>query len=333
MNIALIEVSHWHVPLYVEALTAIDGVSIAAVSDGDEAEAARVAVRCGCKPYGDYRTMVREIRPDFVFAFGKHRDMPAIARELIGERIPFSIEKPMGVDAREVEAIRVLAERSGLFVSVPLVLRYGAIGAALDELRKAVRFGAVTNAYFRFIAGPPSRYLRSGSPWMLDPAVSGGGSTINLGVHFIDFFLSLDEGLEATAVYAVLSRKKYEVGVEDFSTVMIKTSSDAVCTVETGYAYPSDPPHPRHIEYCITTTTGYLEIRDGFMAWADDDGNRIEKEIVTDNDRFYRPYVERTLSDFREKRRPPASVAEMARTMRIVDAAYRSGRDEGVVGL
>jgi len=326
MKIALIEVSHWHAPLYLEALISM-GLPVAAVSDADPAVAERVAGRLGCRAYGNDASMLEEVRPDFVFAFGRHRDMPSIARRLVGLGIPFAMEKPMGISAAEVEAIRRLVERSAAFVAVPLVFRTSPIREAIDELRSAGKFGDPTNGYFRFIAGPPSRYVTSHCDWMLDPELSGGGCTINLGVHFIDLALDLFGARRVERVYAIPSRRNFGTAVEDFSTVVLSADDGTVCTVETAYAYPSDPVHPRHLEYCVTTTKGYLEIREGALCWAGRDGSRIERTIVTDTDFYYRLFVERTLRDLAEKRRPVASVAEMVRVMELVDAAYRSGRE------
>ncbi|MFA6507950.1 MAG: Gfo/Idh/MocA family oxidoreductase, partial [Treponemataceae bacterium] len=147
MKIAMIEVSHWHTPLYIEAFASM-GLSVASVSDQNPVVAARVADSLGCKGYVDYSAMLNEHRPDFVFAFGRHQEMPAIAKRLIHEKIPFAMEKPMGISFSEVEAIRLLAEREGLFIAVPFVFRYSPIQAAIDELRAEDGFGELTNGYF-----------------------------------------------------------------------------------------------------------------------------------------------------------------------------------------
>ncbi|MFA6508416.1 MAG: hypothetical protein WCT14_20110, partial [Treponemataceae bacterium] len=134
-------------------------------------------------------------------------------------------------------------------------------------------------------------------------------------------------------VYAVPSRRKYGISVEDFSTVVLSTEDEIACTVETGYAYPSDKNHPRHFEFCLTTTKGYLEIHEGEFVWSGHDERRIERKIVTDTDRYYPMFVSRTLGDFAAGRSPTASVKEMAETMQLVDAVYRSGRERKAVQL
>jgi len=332
MTIALIEASHWHAPLYIDALASMD-VRVVGVSDQNPDVAARVAARFGCKASVDYKEMLAEARPDFVFAFGCHRDMPAIAAYLIEQKIPFAMEKPMGRSASEIESLRLAVERENAFVAVPFVFRHSPIQQVIDELKSAGAFGDLTNAYFRFIAGPPSRYPKADSAWLLDPELSGGGCTINLAVHFLDFSLRLLEANSVSRVYAVPSRRKYGIAVEDFSTVVLSTDDGVACTVETGYAYPQDKAHPRHFECCLTTTKGYMEIRDGEYAWASHDGSCIEKKIITDTDLFYPIFIRKTLDDLAAGKRPSASVGEMVKVMKLIDAAYRSGRERQVVAL
>ncbi len=69
MRIALLGVSHWHLPLYLAGLP--EG-SVVGVSDDSAAIAARIAAPYGCPVYTDYREMLRETKPDFVFAFAPH---------------------------------------------------------------------------------------------------------------------------------------------------------------------------------------------------------------------------------------------------------------------
>ena len=102
MKIALLGVSHWHVPLYLPGLPEN---WVVGVSDGDAGIAARIAAPYGCPAYTDHRQMLHEVKPDFVFAFAPHYRMHAVASELIEAGIPFTMEKPVGLDRREVETL------------------------------------------------------------------------------------------------------------------------------------------------------------------------------------------------------------------------------------
>ncbi|MDE0808893.1 MAG: gfo/Idh/MocA family oxidoreductase, partial [Alphaproteobacteria bacterium] len=87
MKILLLEVSHWHFPLYIDALLNA-GVKIVAISDRDQMIRERESVRFGCPGHADWRKALETSRPDAVIAFGRHAEMPEIARALIDRRIP-----------------------------------------------------------------------------------------------------------------------------------------------------------------------------------------------------------------------------------------------------
>lgn len=186
LKIALLGVSHWHVPLYFAGLPEH---SVVAVSDDNAALAARVASRFDCPYYTDEKQMIRDTKPDFVFAFAPHVRMYAVAAYLLEQHIPFTMEKPAGLNRREVETLYNAAEQKKTFCAIPFVWRYS---DTVNDLKNRYLSSKIVHMSYKFIAGPPSRYLES-SRWMLSQATAGGGCMTNLGVHFIDMALYLTE--------------------------------------------------------------------------------------------------------------------------------------------
>ncbi|MEI8190147.1 MAG: Gfo/Idh/MocA family oxidoreductase, partial [candidate division NC10 bacterium] len=191
MRIAFIGVSHWHAPLYYRPAARLAGIRIVAVSDPTSSVAESVGRELEASAYTDYHTLLAEARPDFVFAFGRHCDMAEIALTLIGEGIPFLIEKPGGLNYQQVAAIRDRASAKGLHAGTGFNYR---VSDLYKKIQSVIGDDPVTHASFRFIAGGPYRYREAGCAWMLDPKLSGGGSTINLGVHFVDMFRVFTKG-------------------------------------------------------------------------------------------------------------------------------------------
>src|ERR1700737_3402032 len=95
-RIAFIGVSHWHFRPFLDPMLAIPDVKLVGVSDANEQIARAEGERFGCKWSSDYREICRSARPDFVFALGRHCDMAEEATFLVGESIPFAMEKPCG---------------------------------------------------------------------------------------------------------------------------------------------------------------------------------------------------------------------------------------------
>src|SRR5215467_7492428 len=109
IRVAAIEVSHWHAlndAAYLRHLVAMPDVQLVGVQDGDAGLVARRAAEVGGPPiFTDYRRMLETTRPDFVVALGRHRQMAGIAHDLLDQGYPFLMEKPMGINASEVEAV------------------------------------------------------------------------------------------------------------------------------------------------------------------------------------------------------------------------------------
>jgi hypothetical protein len=68
MRVALLEASHWHVPLYLDSLDELKGQGIAA--------------RFGSTMYSSSSELLDREEVDFAFAFGRHSEMPALAEAL-----------------------------------------------------------------------------------------------------------------------------------------------------------------------------------------------------------------------------------------------------------
>jgi len=186
MTVALLEVSHWHVPLYLDALEA-PGIEVIAVSDGEHVKGDAIAARFGSKLYSSAYGLLEREEVDFAFVFGRHSEMPALAGAVIARNIPFPLEKPCGVNMSRVSRLRKLTEQANLYCAVPLIFRTSELLSSLEDAE-----GRIPSDFnymsFHFVVGPPSRYEAAGAGWALDPVYSGGGSTINVATHFMDLF-------------------------------------------------------------------------------------------------------------------------------------------------
>src|SRR5258705_3400266 len=143
IRVAAIEVSHWHAlhdAAYLRHLIAMPDVEVVAIQDSDASLVARRAAEVGSPPtFTDYRQMLAATRPDFVVALGRHRQMAAIAHDLLDQGYPFLMEKPMGISAAELEPVAAKAARLGAFIAVPLAQRYGPFAARARALLAAGR--------------------------------------------------------------------------------------------------------------------------------------------------------------------------------------------------
>jgi predicted dehydrogenase len=326
MRIAFIGASHWHLPLFLEPVLDVPGARVVGVSDPGPAAVERLSRQLACEGHTDFRELCRRVKPDFVIALGRHADMPDQAEFLIGEGIPFAMEKPCGLDATQVGAIAARAEAAGAFAAVPLVFRNGALFPLLAEM--AAQDGGVQYMSFRFIAGFASRYVEAGCDWMLDPTLAGGGCTINLAPHFFDICHAV-MGPDLRVAHAAMSNAAWGHPVEDYSAVTFARGRN-LCVIETGYLYPA-PTSRFDMHYAARSPARYLIAHDPdtveIVAAAD--RRRETRQLATTNVPHYRTFVFDVLDRVRKGRPPLASLSDMVPVMRLMDAAYAAAGRRG----
>lgn len=311
MKIALLGVSHWHFPLYLPELTK---GSVVGISDDDAGIAVRYAQKYSCPAYQDYRQMIVETKPDFVFAFAPHYRMKEVTEHLLQWGIPFSMEKPAGLNSKEVEALYELCEQKNGFCSIPFVWRYS---DTVNDLKKKYLTTAIVHMSYRFIAGPPSRYLDT-SPWMLCQSTAGGGCMTNLGVHFIDMSLFLTDSCSADTMASI-----YHYGatydIETYATSVLRLQGGASLLLESGYAYPMSEESKRENRWTIVTENGYYTLADNHLEIREYGKEPTSVLLNTDSDVYYAAYTKTTLNDWATGIRPRASLKEMLDVSRILD--------------
>lgn len=320
IRVAAIEVSHWHAlndAAYLRHLISMPDVDLVAIQDIDPDLVAKRAAEVRNPPtFTDYRIMLDATRPDFVLALGRHRQMAAIAHDLLDRGYPFLMEKPMGINAAEVEAVAAKAARLNAFVAVPLAQRYGPFAKFGRELIAAKRFGPLSHIYVRINRPGPARYLGWDCAWMLDPTEAGGGCLRNLGPHGLDMFLHLT-GEEAQVTGAQLSRRAHERPVEDYASVMLRSASGILGTVEVGNGFPRDGTDG---EWKIAGRDAILTMKDGIVKLITAQGD--ETLPGTDVTGPYFTAVRDALDHWQRGDKPPISVHDCARAVRLIDDAY-----------
>lgn len=324
MRIAFIEVGHWHASTYAGQLLEL-GESIYAVSDQNLDIARQRGEQWNCKAYQSYQEMLTSEKPDFVFAFGIHSEMAKIASYLVESGVPFVMEKPMGVDWRELHAVDEKAKQKGLFAGVDLVMRCTPLTQRLLQLKEEGEFGTLLSYHHHLLAGAPQRYVGWGVPWMLDPRQAGGGPIHNFGPHVVDLFLLFADS-PVRSVCCVSSNALHGLPIEHYATLSVATENGAIGTMTVGYATPEGL-YARH--FALSTDhlfvwserpdTGVIHFRDG------------RTEDVGDEVHFTKTYIQETLRRLGAGELPLIPIGEMAKALQVINAAQESARTGEVV--
>src|ERR1700743_126451 len=289
MRIALIGVSHWHTPFYLDPLLHMPDVSVIGVSDPELARAEELSAKARCPAFADYREMCARLKPDFVFALGRHCDMAEEARFLIEQHIPFAMEKPCAITAADAHDIATRAAAANVFAAVPFVIRY-------SPLIETIRSFGETPLYvvFKFVGGMVDRYHEQRVEWMLHRATAGGGPLLNLGVPCLDLCRVLRPGVRLQVVGSAMSSNFSRLDIEDHAVVLMR-GGGATCSVETGYLYPA-PNSVFDLHYSIRTEGPSCAARDSqTLEILDNARQREMRTMPMTNSSFYPTFVEDTL--------------------------------------
>lgn len=134
-------------------------------------------------------------------------------------------QKPLARTAAEVRSVLDAAQRADRLLGVDLSYRHT---AAMQAVREQVRSGALGDVFaadltFHNAYGP-------GAGWFWDPALSGGGCLIDLGVHLVDLTLWMFDFPEVASASAALFRdgRPLQAGeVEDYAVATLELGNGA----------------------------------------------------------------------------------------------------------
>ena len=132
-------------------------------------------------------------------------------------------QKPLGRSAAEVESVIAAARTANRLLGVDLSYRHTAAAEAIAGLVRGHALGEIfaVDLVFHNAYGPDK-------PWFYDPAQSGGGCVVDLGVHLVDLALWMLDFPEAGDVHARLfaGGAPLQAGqVEDYASASFRAGS------------------------------------------------------------------------------------------------------------
>jgi predicted dehydrogenase len=230
-------------------------------------------------------------------------------------------EKPLALNAGEVEQMLAAAKAAGVPFGVAQNMRYN---RSLDVIRKWIAEGRIGKPQ---LAHSQFSYSAEGSPrtWIYDPTLATGGPIGDVGIHCIDA-LRFVLGTDVTAVSTLARRDSGSGEVESHAVIALDLASGTMAAVtvttrasyrsvvevtgETGVIlcengltvdHPVDVVHRRGAEIITSETVSnadaYSLMLDGFSAWVEGRGTYL------------------------------APASDALHNQRVLDAAYQSWRE------
>ena len=306
------------------ALVAEPRSEVVAVCDLDEGRAKNMAGRCEAKVFTDYAVALADSGADAVYvATPIFLHVPHAIQALAAGKHAL-VEKPVGVNYAQAKELVAAGEKSDRKCGVSYFRRFAPKYAMAEEMLKAGEFGRIVLVrvtYFSWFnpTKDDPKY------WRVVPEKSGGGPLSDMGTHMFDVLIGLF-GLPEK-VYAKVGTITHDYAVEDSATAIMTLAGGAqvICSFNWNSKTWSH-------EFEIIGTEAKVK-------WHPYDSNSVVKtvgrdirEIDTPNhENVHYPLLVDFVSAVLDDREPKITAAEAAKTNLLLDAVYRSARENAEV--
>jgi len=216
---------------------------IARVVDARADLAEDLAATYGGEVADSIETLLADSLVEAVYICVPHYLHTAIAMQAANAGKHVFIEKPMGVNPDEAQAIVEACRSNRVACGVPFVVRYA---PAYREAHRLVQLGAIgeiTGFRLTYRGDKPRSYWsggysgRAASDWRQSRAAAGGGVMIMNTIHDLDAILWIT-GVDVAHVQGVTTNTNSPGDVEDYALAILSCSGGALGSLEATAALP-----------------------------------------------------------------------------------------------
>lgn len=307
---------------------------LAAVVSGDAAKAQRVAAEHGLGARGVYSyatfDSIRD-NPDVDIVYvclpnSMHAEFTIRAAKA-GKHV--MCEKPMAVSVAECEAMIAACKRANRKLMIGYRCHFEAFNLEAMRLARAGVAGKT-----RYVRTEHGFVQRDPAKWRLKRALAGGGSLMDMGVYSLQAarYMTGEEPIAVTARESTDRRDPRFAEVEDIIEWTLEFPSGAIAGCQSMYSA-----NQNHI--LLMGDRGRIELEpatryEGNHMWLGKDGR--EREITPPPGPAKTQFagqLDHLALCIRDGREPIVSGEEGLRDMRIVEAIYRSARENRTIRL
>jgi predicted dehydrogenase len=317
-----------------EGLAPAANAELVAVFDVDASANAEVARQFNAKPAGSIEELLRSDLDAVYIATppNVHREQ-ALACACAGRHV--LCEKPLGLTVADAEAMIAACDDAKVRLGTAFMMRFHAQHQTALQLIRDGRLGQTVFARAQLSCWYPPML----GAWRQDPALSGGGSLIDMGGHCLDL-LEVFFGPVGT-VHCFTNRTVHSYASEDSALVSLRFASGALGVVDAFFCMPDEASQNRLELYGSLGSilaqgtigqgaqgemTAFLKSGaagyDAQQARSADGGVRINPPPMNP----YRAEIEEFSQAILECREPSNNAAIGLQSQRVLAACYESAR-------
>jgi UDP-N-acetylglucosamine 3-dehydrogenase len=318
LRIALLSTAHVHTTDYADALRHVDGASLAAIWDDDNARGRAFAQARGIPFLPDLDAPTAWDAFDAVIIASENAKHAALCLAACRAGKHVLCEKPLATRGDDAAAMIAAAEHAGVLLATAFDMRHNLPAQAVKNAIDQGRLGEV-------LAIRATNHGQLPPGWFSDPALSGGGAVMGHTVHVVDlarWYLN-DEPVE---VYAEISDALYHAGVEDIAFLTITFRSGVVLTLDPSWSRPPSFPLWGDLTMEIAGTAGVISLDAFAQNVVKYPARTARTEWLPWSAEGKRSLLEDFVGAIRNGHAPAATGRDGARALAVALAAYASAK-------
>ena len=325
-------------PRHVTAIQQTPGASLLAVCSRNESKGKAFAQENRADYYADYQDLLRRADINAVAVTLPHHLHEQVALEAAAAGKHIMMEKPLAITVEECDRMIAACDKADVALATCFQSRYEPLARKLQGELSVGKLGRPLLASLHVEWFRDDAYYQSGE-WRGKLRTEGGGVLINQASHGLDMLLWLAGPVETvTAQTATLN---HQIEVEDVAHALLRFKSGALgILAATTVAYPG---FNEELHFSGTNGSAFFEkgagrvrwyLKDPKQEWVDQgeasSGAGAAMAIsVGSHVAAYQDFV----AAIREKRPPLVDGREGRRSIELIQAVYRSGREQAPIRL
>ena len=281
----------------------------------------------GSDYFASYEEALSDPRVDAAYFFTPHHvhleNTELAARH--GKHI--LMEKPIARTIEEAQAMAQIAQDAGVQFMVAENYRFLHTARRAKSMIETGVLGSIGD--LRLIDIKVEAFRPPSTPWRYDAALTGGGSFIDAGIHYIDLIVNL--GGMPTQVYATAPAKVHRRSEGEDGLVMIADLPNEAVAVFNFSRATSRNEDRNYVG--ITGSKGYIEF-DPYGREIAFENTLVKRTVrLPEAHRGAREMALEFKDSIRQNRPPVMTAAEATKDLAVVLAAYRSAAERRHVPL
>ncbi len=326
-HLAILSFDHLHAFHYLECLTRMNTVHLAAVAEPDASRLAPHAqALSGVTVYADYQEMLGRESLDGVIicaANARHKEI-VIDCARAGQAI--LCEKPIAIRTADGREMLAICEAHDILFGICFPVRFS---EPLHRAKKLVQQGGLG----KVAAVKATNHGTMPGGWFADPELAGGGAVMDHTVHVVDVLRWLFEA-EFTRVFAHSATRLYEIPVEDCGLLTLEMSNGVFVSLDTSWSRPNRSfPIWGDVSLSIIGSEGVLDL-DLFPWTLNLFSETVGKHLAIAHDGdLNQAMLENFAQAIQGQAKISATGMDGLRALEVAEAAYRSIQDQKVIEL